>query len=628
MQIVDQLANVPEELKKIRQWVYHKEKVPYNPKTNTLAKPNSIKTSTSFEKAIEHFDSAKYDGLGLILADNGLVGIDIDKCIDPQTGICEPYALKIVQKLDSYTEVSPSGLGLHIFAFGDIEKTLKKKEIEMYKSGRYLTVTGQVFGEPKPVEYRADEVSEVYKQYSSSKKKQAESAVTSEDETDEFDDAVVLAAAKQAKNSNKFELLMDGDEFGLYPSKSDADMAFCNLLAFWTRRNPTQMDRIFRLSGLMRDKWDEFRGSKTYGQITIEKAIAGCETAFGEVSINLKEIPSYQAYSVAELLNKEIPPIQWVVENLIPEGLTILAAPPKAGKSWWALDLGMSVVRGLPFLERQTIKGNVLYIALEDSERRIQKRTKQLMLLGGDNPYGLKCVHFIEPIGLGFEQRLELLVKQSEPTLIIIDTLEKVRGIGGSKDMYKQDYKDAGLIKELAEKYKTAIVVIHHTRKSKDNDDPFAQISGSFGLLGAADSAMVIDKPKRNDTQATLYITGRDVDRQELAIEFNTEQNKWLFMFEDQTENRRKEEYCKNPIIITIKDLTAFGSWSGTTAELNEKIQEITSITYNTKELGKLIVRLISDLLEFDNISYNHKNHSGLVKHIFTFDEDDISNYL
>lgn len=623
MQIGNQLVNVPEELKSIDQWVYHKNKVPYNPSTNRKAKPSEPDTGTSFKYAIENFDESRYDGLGLILSDTGLIGIDIDDCINSETGIITPFALEILSTTKSYTEVSPSGTGLHIFAFGDMPESGRKAPkygLEMYKTGRYLTVTGNIFGECASVEDCSGEISEIYSKYFS--KKSVKTVFNrDEDQIGEFEDPILIEAMKSSKKGAQINHLMTkGNENELYASQSEADLALCNHLAYWTKRNPVQMDRIFRTTALMRDKWDEvhFSDGSTYGQKTIETAVQECKHAYGETVTELTEQSGYVAYSVGELLHKELPPIKWIVEELVPEGLTLVAAPPKSGKSWWALDLCMSHVRGLPFLGRQTIKGNALYIALEDSDRRIQSRTKELMRAGGDEPAGFMCVNHIEPIGHGFEERLDMHVEKHSPSLIIIDTLEKIRPLSGSKDRYQVDYKDAGLLKNLAEKHKIAIVVIHHTRKSKDDTDPFAQISGSFGLLGAADTAMVIEKPKRSDTQATLYITGRDVERQELAIEFDTALHKWNYLFDHSSETRHLEEYVNNPIVQTIRELTSFGEWEGSTADLHQKIVEQTHFSFaDNRILGKKIVDLIEKLQQFDGISYEQTRPGNVKNHRF-----------
>lgn len=613
---------IPEEMKSLDQWVCHIKKIPYNPQTGQRANPADSVSGVPFDVAVSGLTRGKYDGIGFILADNGIVGIDLDHCLDSETGNIEEWALEIINAIDSYTELSPSGTGFHIFAKGDIPANGRRKgQLEIYKSKRYLTVTGIPFGESKEIAYREKEVLSLYQSLFLEKDSDTETLdLDVESETDDFSDIVLIEKAKASENGETFKKLMIGEWQGDYPSQSEADLALCVLLAFWTGKDKIQMDRLFRSSGLMRDKWDEKRGKYTYGQKTINKAVSNCKNTYGDnTMIPPKENADYQVYSVVDLLEEDIPPIKWIVNGLIPEGLTIIAAPPKSGKSWWALDLSLSVARGLPFLNRPTTKGKVLYLALEDGKRRIQSRTKKLLQADNTLPHGFTCVHNIEPIGNGFEERFEKFMNDANyPNLVIIDTFEKIRGSADTKNLYKQDYKDAGLIKSMADKYGIAIIIIHHTRKSKDDADPFAQISGSFGIMGAVDSAMVIDKAKRNDNRATLMVTGRDIGRQELIVEFDAQQSRWNFISEDLAETRRVEEYNKSPIVQTIKELTGFGAvWKGTSSELAEEVKKRTGISMEAQEVGRQIGRLISELSEYDLIDYSVTNHGNRKFHKF-----------
>lgn len=148
------LDNIPDELKATPQWVVwryedhgkpKRDKVPYNPRTERRAKSNDPQTWASFAEARAAFDHGGYDGVGFVFAeDGGLVGIDLDGCRDPETGELEPWAAEIVKRMNSYTEVSPSGTGVHIFVKGALPAGGRKKgKIEMYREGRFFTVTGR-----------------------------------------------------------------------------------------------------------------------------------------------------------------------------------------------------------------------------------------------------------------------------------------------------------------------------------------------------------------------------------------------------------------------------------------------------------------------------------------------------
>ncbi len=160
--------NVPEELKRLPQWVVHKYKKPFNPATGEMAKVNAPQTWSSFEAAVEVFNaSKKYDGIGFMFNGNNIVGIDLDHVLNPKTGEVDPEVDRIIRELNSYTEVSPSGTGLHIYVYGDLPEngrktSLKNGAVEMYKVGRYFTVTGNVHGAPRQIEQREDKLLTLY----------------------------------------------------------------------------------------------------------------------------------------------------------------------------------------------------------------------------------------------------------------------------------------------------------------------------------------------------------------------------------------------------------------------------------------------------------------------------------
>ncbi|MDL2214394.1 AAA family ATPase [Clostridia bacterium OttesenSCG-928-O13] len=636
MQIADQLVNVPDELKALDQWVYHKNKEPYNPKTGGRAKPNNPKTGASFEYAVEHFDEAKYDGLGLILANNGIVGVDLDKCIEPETGIVKPEALDIVQRLNSYTEVSLSGTGLHVFAYGDVPDTGRKSSkqgVEIYKSGRYLTFTGQSFGEPKAVEERDQELKAIFSKYFAPKSK-TQNIADVEDSTDEFDDAVLLEAARRAKNGADFENLMNGDLLGYYKSASEADMALCNYLAYWTTRNTAQMDRIFRSSGLIRDKWDRsYSDGTTYGSQTINKAIADCEQGYGEKP--KFKIEDLTVISAQDLQEKEIPPVQWVVEGLIPQGLTVIVAPPKYGKSWLMLDLCLSVVTGRPFLERGTSKCTALYLALEDGERRLKERQEKLLIFGAQAPKDLFFATNINGLNNGFSEQVQAFInKHSDVQLIIIDTLQKVRSNANARNVYAQDSEDLGIIKKVADQNNIAIVVVHHTNKGDMTDDPLRLVSGSYGISGIADTCLVLVRPNRRDTCSTLFVTGRDTEMQDLALEFNMDTCRWTYLGEapEYVETQKEKDYRASPLVITLRALVDVGPWQGQAQALCSAIYETTKQSITNIEVGRAITKLEVDLYEKDRIRHETKRIDGAKIHKFWIEfepeDDDVSDLL
>ena len=275
--------NIPQEMKDLPRWVlfslfenvYSKrlEKLPWSV-NGKMADITNPETWTTFDRALAVLrKNNTYRGLGFVLGD-GIFGIDLDHVIS-EDGTMEPWAAEIIRMMDSYTELSPSGTGVHIYARGKIPpKDRKNGKVEMYDERRYFTVTGNVYGDLKPLSERTKEAASVHRQYLKRDRREnmqqntaAVAYVASRDVEE------LVKRAEKAKNGDKFSLLYKGTASG-YASQSQADQALCNILAFYAGGDRTLIDAAFRSSGLMRPKWDSRRGNTTYGEMTIEKALA------------------------------------------------------------------------------------------------------------------------------------------------------------------------------------------------------------------------------------------------------------------------------------------------------------------------------------------------------------------
>lgn len=270
--MITKIENIPEELKKLDQWVcwQGEDKIPKNPHNGRNAASNRPTTWGSFADAVSACEKYHFDGIGFMFA-NGYFGVDLDKCVD-DLDFCDEF----VETLKSYAEVSKSGTGIHIICRGKLpEGSRRRGKVEMYSSGRYFICTGDVYN-PK---YRTiadctEAIKGLHAKYLPS-----EIQATIKDrqvEIVDMDDQEVIDKARNCKSGDLFNILYSGSWQGMYSSQSEADLALCNQLAFWTQKNEEQMDRIFRTSGLMRSKWDEKRSGTTYGAITIGKACANC----------------------------------------------------------------------------------------------------------------------------------------------------------------------------------------------------------------------------------------------------------------------------------------------------------------------------------------------------------------
>ena len=238
-----------------------------------------------------------------------------------------------------------------------------------------------------------------------------------------------------------------------------------------------------------------------------------------------------------EIMTEPLKPIEFVVDNLITQGLFILEGAPKIGKSWLALDICLSVAKGEPVLNGKTTQGTALYLCLEDSRIRIQNRLYEIT----DEPTEhLYFALIANSIGSGLEEQIENFISEHRDTKIIfIDTLQKIRS-DSPDSTYATDYKELSVIKSIADKNYVAIVLVHHLRKTKDAD-PFNMISGTTGLSGGVDGSFVLSESKRGSRNATLYCVGRDIENREIELKFDNDQHRWIsdeILFEKEDKNK------------------------------------------------------------------------------------------
>lgn len=206
-------------------------------------------------------------------------------------------------------------------------------------------------------------------------------------------------------------------------------------------------------------------------------------------------------------------PIEFCVDGMISTGLFILAGAPKVGKSWLALDMALSIAKGEKVLGRETKQGTALYLCLEDSYTRIQNR---LFDLTSEPSEKLHFAIMAGALGGVLEKQIETFKSQhTDLKIIIVDTLQKIRS--GDDTSYAADYKELSVLKNLADKLQIAILVVHHTRKCRDND-PFNMISGTTGISGCVDGSMVMIEKQRGNGEAVLYCVGRDIENLELHL--------------------------------------------------------------------------------------------------------------
>lgn len=231
-------------------------------------------------------------------------------------------------------------------------------------------------------------------------------------------------------------------------------------------------------------------------------------------------------FTAAELQRMEFPPINWIVPDVVPEGLTILAGKPKVGKSWLSLDAALAVAAGGNVLGRECTPGPVLYLALEDNQRRLQRRLQRLQPCF-DWPDDLAFNTRWPRLDAGGEKMIRAWITAREGArLVIVDTLATVRPAARSTDSaHAADYAALRGLHQIANDTGVAVLVIHHLRKA-ESDDPFDSVSGSTGLTGAADSTLILTR-RESEGGCVLYGRGRDLEEFETGLEFDPATCRW-----------------------------------------------------------------------------------------------------
>lgn len=308
-----------------------------------------------------------------------------------------------------------------------------------------------------------------------------------------------------------------------------------------------------------------------------------------------------QTVNAETLLYEPLEKPSFVVDSLIPTGLSLFCGSQKIGKSWLMLKLCLCVSQGLPLWDMPTMEGDVLYLCLEDTFCRIQDR---LFRLTNEASGRLHFAVASCKLSDGLIVQLEDYLKDyPDSRLIVIDTLQKVRT--ASKDnAYASDYGDISLIKDFADRHSLAVIVVHHIRKQNDSD-VFNKVSGTTGLTGSADATFVLEKEKRASDTAKLYVTGRDTPYQEYTLRFRD--CSWELV-----ERKTQEQLAKEAIPDILFRLVDFmqdkKEWTGTATELLDALGETeTAANVLTKWMNEY--RL--DFLQENHIRYGFSRRSS-----------------
>lgn len=590
-------SNVPEELKARRQWMAWRrgetkadgrfDKPPVSLRGGYDGSTNNPGDWGTFEEAVAFAERQELPGVEFVFTeDDPYCGVDLDHCRDPETGTIQGWARDSIRELDSYTEVSPSGTGVKVFLRGSVPRSINTERIEIYDSKQPFTVTGKrVGGTPAGIRDSGPELMALFRREAAKLPKSGrENPPIDEDEPPVVLDGYGLAVWRGEKPATKEDS----------PGEVDRSSTLFKIGAELARVGATPKairdalaDRDISLGYRKFSGRPDERAELEYRRIANKVAR---EAKKGVVMADEDEVPS--VFGASWLLREEFPPIRWVVPGILPEGVTILAGKPKLGKSWLAMDLCLGVACGGAVLGTKRVEGGpCLYLALEDSPRRLQRRLRSLMAGdiesgGGDAPEGFEFATGWPRVGEGCEERLRAwLEAHPGARLVVIDTLKKIRPKADvRKGVYDADYEALEPLLPLAAEFGIAVVVVHHTRKTP-GADPLEEVSGSFGLSGGVDGVLVMRR-ERGSRDAALHVTGRDVEEEaELALRWDAPLVRWTLLG-DAEEHRRSEE--RKQILAKLGEVGEPMSATDVAVEIEKKVDGVRKLIRKMVRDGEL----------------------------------------
>jgi len=318
------------------------------------------------------------------------------------------------------------------------------------------------------------------------------------------------------------------------------------------------------------------------------------------------------------LLALDVEPPKFIIGGLMPVGLHILSGSAKIGKSWLALWLCQQVSGGLPVWEFETLKCGTLYLALEETIDRLHFRLSHITDNGSEQSYFATEADNLS--GSLIPQLEKFMGDYPDTGLIVIDTLQRVRGGENDKNVYANDYGEIGKIKTFADRHRIAVLLVHHVRKMPDSD-PFNMVSGSVGIIGAVDSMYVLEKERRAENKATLHVTGRDIEDRQLLLEFDREMTVWQFL--SYLSGEKGEDSLMTAVVSFLKNGKAF---DGTASELLDSLKGVdgglnctpNALTRKLKEQALTLEKRHGILMDFQR-----KKDARLISLLFVGDGDD-----
>lgn len=282
------------------------------------------------------------------------------------------------------------------------------------------------------------------------------------------------------------------------------------------------------------------------------------------------------------LMDTRFAPVKFCVDTLLPKGVAILGGASKIGKSWLVLDLCVRVAKGEDVWGMKTSGGTTLYLCLEDTLRRVQERLNNIT---DEVPSNVYFANMASTLADGLCDQIRRFVKDHPDTcLVVIDTFQIIRE--DNKDIsYSRDYADLRLLKAVADELDITILLVHHIRK-QGAEDPLDRLSGSTGVAGAVDTVFVLDRSNRNDTYATLFCTGRDIEDRQLELKFSKDDFVWN-LEADSLENPEKFMPSElEGLLFLMREKEYF---SGTNTQFADLLNEYNGSSVSPQKLKQMM---------------------------------------
>ena len=276
-------------------------------------------------------------------------------------------------------------------------------------------------------------------------------------------------------------------------------------------------------------------------------------------------IRQLETVSAKDLLTQPIEPLGFTIDAILPQGLFILAGSSKIGKSWLALDISNCVASGDTFWNRQTTRGDVLYLALEDNNKRLQERlTKVSSACDLETPTDIHFVTKAAKLGYGLNEQITAFLDEHQYTkLIVVDTLTYIRNNGTYTGSYTGDYHDMDALREIIAGRMLSMLLITHNHKS-DESDPVNRVHGSAGLTGAVDGIFILEKKKRSGDKAKLTIANRDTEGYQFELRFDRSSCRWKLVGEI-VDDVDEEDQLYDLLELLVDEVSI---WNGTATQL------------------------------------------------------------